>query len=306
MVLLDGREVKVDDLKVKYSTAPGAPKKARFGCCYFTTNLILTMVFLSLVHSYPGWQHTFYSWGIRSFDTAAARNDAFDLQMSLGAALGVSQMPVVDHFKIVAGSMLILCWIELFGDFPKIQLLVRGAAILVAGYMAIYVAVASNNNFESFDYTDAIISFLLLLSGLGRLCMGGGLPHGHLLVKWTLFVSVIVAAASYTSYLRSPFLQHVYAVRDQCTKPPKGLWYGPFPGDWIWSPLPFGGNNDGWPKGPWPKGPLGPAWTNCHPGPYLEPVAANEYLALYYLPLEIALTVILLPVGTYIYAVFKA
>jgi hypothetical protein len=105
------------------------------------SNGVLTLLFFGLTVGYPGIRMMLYSWGMGGLlDTDAARNDAFDLAMSMGAALGIPQITLVDHFNIASACMFPLCWLPV-ETYPRVQTLVGGAALLSGMYMFLFVAV---------------------------------------------------------------------------------------------------------------------------------------------------------------------
>ena len=74
-----------------------------------TANVLLTLLWLALAFGYPGYEFTIYTFGL-GLDGGAARNDAFDLQLSLGAALGIPSMAFIDHFNILFVTFAPLAW----------------------------------------------------------------------------------------------------------------------------------------------------------------------------------------------------
>ena len=89
------------------------------------SNCLLTLLWLALAFGYPGYEFTAYTFGL-GFDVGAARNDAFDLQLSLGAALGIPSMAFVDHFNILFVTVAPLCWWK----NHKVQAIVRAHQVI--------------------------------------------------------------------------------------------------------------------------------------------------------------------------------
>ncbi|MEM7532007.1 MAG: hypothetical protein AAF639_07520 [Chloroflexota bacterium] len=263
-----------------------------------TSNVLLTLLWLALAFGYPGYMFTIYTFGL-GFDVGAARNDAFDLQLSLGAALGIPSMAFIDHFNILFVTIAPLAWWR----NPKVQTIVSGMAILNGLYMFLFVAVFLPPVLMGYDgaieesMLGLIVSLVFLICVLLRLPVT---PHRNILRNWSIGVGVVAVYFIIMGIIRTPFLDNVRALRRMCvTTPGQGE---PWPSGWQWEPMPFGGSN-GWPIGPWPEGPKLPG---CEPTAELVSAAAAELQAITYLPLALVLAIMVIGVGAFFVAVLRA
>ena len=262
------------------------------------SNILLTLLWLALAFGYPGYEFTAYTMGL-GFESGAARNDAFDLQLSLGAALGIPSMAFIDHFNILFVTVAPLCWWR----NAKVQTIVAGMAILNGLYMFLFPAVFLPGwLFEHGDpFGDAmlglIVSAVFILAVILRLSIT---PHRRILRRWATGIGVVATYFVVVAFIRAPFLQNVRRLRRMCvTTPGEGE---PWPSGWQWEPMPFGGSG-GWPIGPWPAGEKLPG---CEPSTELIATAAQELQAITYLPLPLVLGLVVVGVGLFVAAVLRA
>ena len=263
-----------------------------------TANALLTLLWLALAFGYPGYEFTIYTFGL-GLDGGAARNDAFDLQLSLGAALGIPSMAFIDHFNILFVTAAPLVWWR----NAKVQMIVLGMAILNGLYMFLFVAVFLPP--WILGQGDRVEDWMLglVVSAVFLLCVILKLPvirYRGILRNWAIGVGVVAAYFVVTAATRASQLQNVRALRRMCvTTPGEGE---PWPSGWQWEPMPFG-NSEGWPLGPWPQG---EKLAGCEPSADLIATAAAELQAVGYLPLGLVLGLIVVGVGAYFVAVLRA
>ena len=263
-----------------------------------TANVLLTLLWLALAFGYPGYEFTIYTFGL-GLDGGAARNDAFDLQLSLGAALGIPSMAFIDHFNILLVTVAPLAWWR----NAKVQMIVLGMAILNGLYMFLFVAVFLPP--WILGQGDRVEDWMLglVVSAVFLLCVILKLPvvrYRGILRNWAIGVGVVAAYFVVTAATRASQLQNVRALRRMCvTTPGEGE---PWPSGWQWEPMPFG-NSEGWPLGPWPEG---EKLAGCEPSADLIAAAAAELQAVGYLPLGLVLGLIVVGVGAYFIAVLRA
>ncbi|MCY4117915.1 MAG: hypothetical protein OXF55_13595 [Caldilineaceae bacterium] len=263
-----------------------------------TANVLLTLLWLALAFGYPGYEFTIYTFGL-GLDGGAARNDAFDLQLSLGAALGIPSMAFIDHFNILFVTFAPLAWWR----NAKVQMIVLGMAILNGLYMFLFVAVFLPP--WILGQGDRVEDWMLglVVSAVFLLCVILKLPvvrYRGILRNWAIGVGVVAAYFVVTAATRASQLQNVRVLRRMCvTTPGAGE---PWPSGWQWEPMPFG-NNEGWPLGPWPDG---EKLAGCEPSADLIAAAAAELQAVAYLPLSLVLGLIVVGVGAFFVAVLRA
>ncbi|MEM7119548.1 MAG: hypothetical protein AAF614_44465 [Chloroflexota bacterium] len=262
------------------------------------SNVLLTLLWLALAFGYPGYEFTAYTFGL-GLDVGAARNDAFDLQLSLGAALGIPSMAFIDHFNILFVSIAPLCWWRR----PKVQTIVSGMAILNGLYMFLFPAVFLPPFLlgHGDPLQDSLLG--LIVSAVFILCVWLRLPitpHQDILKKWAVGVGVVALYFIVVAAVRAPSLQNVRELRRMCvTTPGEGE---PWPKGWQWEPMPFG-NNEGWPIGPWPEG---EKLASCTPTNELIANAAAELQAVTYLPLALVLGLMIVGLVLFFTAVYRA
>lgn len=263
-----------------------------------SSNILLTLLWLALVFGYPGYQFTIYTFGL-GFDVGAARNDAFDLQLSLGAALGIPSMAFIDHFNILFVSVAPLSWWR----NAKLQTIVAGMAILNGLYMFLFPAVflpgwllGHGDPLED-AMLGLIVSALFIIAVLLRLPMT---PYRKILRGWAIGVGIIAIYFVMIAAIRAPSLQNVRTLRRMCVSTPGTG--EPWPSGWQWEPMPFG-DSDGWPLGPWPDG---EKLVGCEPSAELISAAAAELQAVTYLPLTFVLGLIVVGVAVFLIAVMRA
>ncbi|MEM7347600.1 MAG: hypothetical protein AAF485_25470 [Chloroflexota bacterium] len=262
------------------------------------SNCLLTFLWFALAFGYPGYQFTLYTFGL-GFDVDVARNDAFDLQLSLGAALGVPSMAFIDHLNILFVTIAPLCWWRR----PKIQTIVAGMALLNGLYMFLFPAVffpawlfGQGDRIEDW-MLGLIISALFLTCVLLRLSVT---PYLNILRRWAIGVGVVAVYFIIVASMRAASLQNVRALRRMCvTTPGSGE---PWPRGWEWEPMPFG-HSQGWPIGPWPDG---EKLAGCTPSSDLIATAAAELQAITYLPFSLVLGIIVVGVAAFLTAVLRA
>ena len=256
-------------------------------------NVILTLLYFGLIGGYPGYPMMLYSWGLETFDTDAARNDAFDLSMSMGAALGIPQITLVDHFNIASAALFPLAWIS---SSHKLQAMVGGAALLSGMYMFLFVAVFVPARMYK-DVPDVlIISVLMSLSGLHRMRI---LPKhlATILKRWAILVGTLAVLALVVSSQRVPLLKATLQLRKECVGVP-GAYDKVWPSGWDFEPLPFGSTTSGWPSSPkWPEG------TGCTPDSTLIEASRNELNQLNFLPLWMVLGTLMFLVSSFVLSV---
>ncbi len=262
------------------------------------SNCLLTFLWLALAFGYPGYQFTIYTFGL-GFDVDAARNDAFDLQLSLGAALGIPSMAFIDHFNILFVTVALLCWWK----NPKVQTLVAGMAILNGLYMFLFPAVflppwiLGHGDLVQDWLLGLVISTLFLICVLLRLSVT---PYRGVLRGWAIGVAAVASYFVVMAAMRAPQLQNVRALRRMCVSTPGAG--APWPKGWEWEPMPFG-RSAGWPVGPWPEG---DKLAGCEPSAELIAAAAAELQSVNYLPLALVLGVIVIGVAVFLVAVLRA
>ena len=262
------------------------------------SNVLLTLLWLALAFGYPGYEFTIYTFGL-GLDGGAARNDAFDLQLSLGAALGIPSMAFIDHFNILFVTVAPLSWWR----NAKAQVIVAGMAILNGLYMFLFPAVflppwilGQGDRVEDW-MLGLVVSAAFLVCVLLRL---PAIRYRGILRNWAIGVGVVAAYFIVTAATRASQLQNARALRRMCvTTPGAGE---PWPSGWQWEPMPFG-NSEGWPLGPWPEG---EKLAGCEPSADLVAAAAAELQAVGYLPLALVLGLIVVGVGAFIAAVLRA
>ena len=262
------------------------------------SNCLLTLLWLALAFGYPGYEFTIYTFGL-GFDVGAARNDAFDLQLSLGAALGIPSMAFIDHFNILFVTVAPLCWWK----NAKVQTIVAGMAILNGLYMFLFPAVFFPP--WLFGHGDPLGDSMLglIVSAVFLLCVYLRLPvtpYRHILRRWAISLAAIASYFVVVATIRAPFLQNVRALRRMCVSTPGTG--EPWPKGWQWEPMPFGGSQ-GWPVGPWPEG---DKLAGCEPSADLIATAAAELQAITYLPLPLVLAVIVVGIAVFLIAVLRA
>lgn len=262
------------------------------------SNILLTLLWLALAFGYPGYEFTIYTFGL-GLESGAARNDAFDLQLSLGAALGIPSMAFIDHFNILFATVAPLSWWR----NAKVQTVVSGMAILNGLYMFLFPAVFLPGWVlgHGDPFGDAIlglvVSAVFILAVLLRLPIT---PHRPILGRWAAGVGIVAVYFMVVAFMRAPFLQNVRTLRRMCvTTPGEGE---PWPSGWQWEPMPFGGSQ-GWPIGPWPEG---EKLAGCEPSAELITTAAAELQSITYLPLAFVLGLIVVGVGLFIVAVLRS
>ena len=261
-------------------------------------NVLLTLLWQVLAVGYPGYEFPIYTFGL-GLDGGAARNDAFDLQLSLGAALGIPSMAFIDHFNILFVTAAPLAWWR----NAKVQMIVLGMAILNGLYMFLFVAVFLPP--WILGQGDRVEDWMLglVVSAVFLLCVILKLPvvrFRGILRNWAISVGVVAAYFVFTAATRASQLQNVRALRRMCvTTPGEGE---PWPSGWQWEPMPFG-NSEGWPLGPWPEG---EKLAGCEPSADLIAAAAAELQAVGYLPLGLVLGLIVVGAGAYFIAVLRA
>lgn len=262
------------------------------------SNGLLTLLWLALAFGYPGYQFTLYTFGL-GFDVDAARNDAFDLQLSLGAALGIPSMAFIDHFNILFVTVAPLCWWR----NPKVQTIVAGMAILNGLYMFLFPAVFLPGWIlgHGDPFGDAllglIVSAVFMIAVLLRLPIT---PYHHILRSWAIGIGGVAVYFVVVAAIRAPFLQAARALRRMCVSTPGTG--EPWPKGWQWEPMPFG-HSQGWPVGPWPEG---DKLDGCEPSAELIAAAAAELQAVTYLPFALVLGVIVIGVAFFLAAVLRA
>ena len=262
------------------------------------SNILLTLLWLALAFGYPGYLFTAYTFGL-GFDVDAARNDAFDLQLSLGAALGIPSMAFIDHFNILFVTVAPLAWWR----NAKVQTIVAGMAILNGLYMFLFPAVFLPGWLlgHGDPFGDAmlglIVSAVFILAVLLRLSIT---PYRPILRRWAVGIGVVAVYFVVIAFYRAPFLQNARALRRMCvTTPGEGE---PWPAGWQWEPMPFGGSG-GWPVGPWPQG---EKLAGCEPSTELITAAAAELQSITYLPLALVLGLVVGGVALFLVAVLRA
>ncbi len=262
------------------------------------SNCLLTLLWLAMAFGYPGYKFTIYTFGL-GFDVDTARNDAFDLQLSLGAALGIPSMAFIDHFNILFVTVAPLCWWK----NHKVQTMVAGMAILNGLYMFLFPAVflppwilGHGDRIEDW-LLGLIISALFLSAVILRL---SATPYLNLLRRWAIGLGAIAAYFVVIATIRAPSLQNARALRRMCVSTPGTA--EPWPKGWEWEPMPFG-HSDGWPVGPWPEG---DKLTGCVPSAKLIAAATAELQAVNYLPFALVLGVVVVGVTVFLVAVLQA
>lgn len=262
------------------------------------SNILLTLLWLALAFGYPGYEFTAYTFGL-GFDVGAARNDAFDLQLSLGAALGIPSMAFIDHFNILFVTVAPLAWWRR----PKVQTLVSGMAILNGLYMFLFPAVFLPGWIMGHGdpFGDAILGLVVSSVFIIAVILRRPItPHWDILRRWSLSLGAIAAYFVVIAAIRAPRLINVRALRRMCvTTPGEGE---PWPSGWQWEPMPFGGSN-GWPIGAWPEG---EKLAGCEPTAELISTAAAELNAITYLPLFFVLGLLIVGVGAFAVAIIRA
>ena len=257
------------------------------GWTLFIANVVHTLMFLSLVFGYPGYPTTAYSWGIPGYDTDMGRNDAFDLQLSLGVAFGIPQMTLVDHLNIVIAHCAILGWLG--SCSKKLQTFVGGMALLNGCYMLVFpVVFISARGLSGFSANEnplvgAIVGSILFACGLARLRENS---HARLLKYFMWYALTIMTLLTIMAFIRAPHLSNLYNLRRECASEVPGT-ATHWPRGWDWEPMPFGGSG-GWPVGEWPVD-IGNA---CHPSPEVIHAAQKEYRTLYFVPLWVPFLVL--------------
>ncbi|MEM7028865.1 MAG: hypothetical protein AAF629_04685 [Chloroflexota bacterium] len=262
------------------------------------SNILLTLLWLALSFGYPGYMFTIYTFGL-GFDVGAARNDAFDLQLSLGAALGIPSMAFIDHFNILFVTIAPLCWWK----NAKVQTIVSGLAMLNGLYMFLFPAVFLPGWIlgHGDPFGDAILG--LIVSAVFLLCVYlrlSTISYPKILRRWAIGIGVVAVYFVIVAAIRAPFLQNVRALRRMCvTTPGQGE---PWPKGWDWEPMPFG-NSGGWPIGAWPEG---DKLEGCEPSNELINIAATELQAITYLPLMFVLGLIIVGLAIFIGSILRA
>lgn len=264
----------------------------------FVSNCLLTLLWLAMAFGYPGYKFTIYTFGL-GFDVDTARNDAFDLQLSLGAALGIPNMAFIDHFNILFVTVAPLCWWK----NHKVQTMVAGMAILNGLYMFLFPAVfllpwilGHGDRIEDW-LPGLIISALFLSAVILRL---SATPYLNLLRRWAIGLGAIAAYFVVIAAIRAPFLQNARALRRMCVSTPGTG--EPWPKGWAWEPMPFG-HSEGWPVGPWPAG---DKLAECVPSAELIAAATAELQVVNYLPFAFVLGVLVVGVTVFLVAVLQA
>lgn len=241
---------------------------------------------------------TIYTFGL-GLDLGAARNDAFDLQLSLGAALGIPSMAFIDHFNILFVTVAPLSWWK----NAKVQTFVTDMAILNGLYMFLFPAVFLPP--WILGHGDRVEDWLLglVVSAVFLGCVLLRLPvirYRGILRNWAIGVGVAAFYFVVMAAMRAPQLQNVRALRRMCvTTPGAGE---PWPAGWQWEPMPFG-NGQGWPVGPWPQG---DKIAGCDPSADLIAAAAAELQAVNYLPLALVLGLIVVGVAAFLVSILRA